>query len=142
MNTYALLYESMLDCCDRIGLPLGLVYTVGMLALGLCFCLNILSALDLVWTLHVVHNPYCRSGTAHPQHYVYALLYGGFLANTIFARIKFSADRRRLSLMHDIPAPPTAAPEAASVWTPGLLYVLGSTVIFVVTLTVGLMTNS
>ena len=97
MHVYTLLYESMLDYCDRVGFRLGLVYTAAMLALGLGLCLNVLSVIDLLWTARVLHSPYSRDGSLHPEHYVYALLYSGFVANTILARIKFNADCRRLN---------------------------------------------
>src|ERR1700733_3963150 len=92
MHVYTLLYESMLDYCDRVGFRLGLVYTAAMLALGLGLCLNVLSVIDLLWTARVLHSPYSRDGSLHPEHYVYALLYSGLVANTILARIKFNAD--------------------------------------------------
>jgi hypothetical protein len=141
MHIYTLLYESMLDYCERAGFRLGLVYTVAMLALGLGLCLNVLSVIDLLWTARVLHSPYYRDGSLHPEHYVYALLYSGFVANTILARIKFNADYRRLSQMPAIPRLSIPAQEAPSIRMPGPAYVLGSTALFVVTLTLGLLTN-
>jgi hypothetical protein len=141
MNIYACLYESTLDYCDRSWFRPGLVYTVAMLALGLGLSLNLLSVIDLLWTLRVLHNPYGRGGSVQPEHYVYALLYGGFIANTILARLKFSADRRYLSLMSEATTPSREAQQAPSVRTPGPAYVLGSVVLFVATLTVGLLTH-
>ena len=141
MNIYACLYESTLDYCERSWFGPGLVYTVAMLALGLGLCLNLLSVIDLLWTLHVLHHPYGRGGSVQPEHYVYALLYGGFIANTILARVKFSADRRYLRLPSETTTPSMEAQEAPSVRTSGPAYVLGSVVLFVATLTVGLLTN-
>ena len=141
MHVYTLLYESMLDYCDRVGFRLGLVYTVAMLALGLGLSLNVLSVIDLLWTARVLHSPYYRAGSLHPEHYVYALLYSSFVANTILARIKFNADCRRLSQMPEMQTLSIPAQEAPSIRMPGPAYVLGSTVLFVVTLTLGLLTN-
>ena len=141
MHVYSLLYESMLDYCDRIGFRHGLVYTVAMLALGLGLCLNLLSVIDLLWTARVLRNPYCRDGSLHPEHFVYALLYSGLVANTILARIKFNADCRRLRQMPELPTLPVLAQEAPSFRMPGPAYVLGSAALFVVTLILGLMTT-
>jgi hypothetical protein len=142
MHVYTLLYESMLDYCDRAGFRLGLVYTVAMLALGLGLCLNLLSIVDLLWTARVLHSPYYRAGGLHPEHYVYALLYSGFVANTILARIKFNTDYRCLSQMPEIQTRAIPAREAPSIRMPGPAYVLGSAAFFVATLILGLMTNS
>jgi hypothetical protein len=141
MHVYTLLYESMLDYCDRAGFRLGLVYTVAMLALGLGLCLNLLSVIDLLWTARVLRSPYYRDGSLHPEHYVYALLYIGFIANTILARIKFSADCRCLSQMAETQTLSIPAQEAPSIRTPGPAYLLGSAALFIVTLILGLMTN-
>jgi hypothetical protein len=131
MNIYAFLYESLMACCDRGEFRLGIPYTVAMVALGLGLCFNLLSVIDLLWTIRVLHNPYCRDGSLHPEHYVYALLYGGFVANAILARTKFRADCHYLSLMPEtLPAPRM----------PGPAYVLGSAVLFVVTLALGVLT--
>ena len=72
MRIYALLYESMMDYCDGAGLRLGLTYTVAMAALGLGLCFNLLSVVDLLWTLRVLDNPYGRDGSLQPRHYVFA----------------------------------------------------------------------
>jgi hypothetical protein len=139
MRLYALLYESMMDFCDGLGCRFGLTYTVAMAALGLGLCFNLLSVVDLLWTLRVLDNPYSRDGTVQPRHYVFALLYGGVLANTIAARIKFAADRRCLSLLPEIQAPQAAPQPVPSVRMPGPAYLLGSAVVFFLSLTAGLL---
>lgn len=126
MSLYSRLYESLLDCCERSGFSRGFVYTAAMLALGVGLCLNLLSVVNLLWALRVLHHPYGSDGSLRPAHYLFALLYGGFIANTILARIRFTADRRGLE-------PPVPAP--------GPAYVLGSVVLFAVTLTLGLLTH-
>lgn len=126
MSLYIRLYESLLDCCERSGFSRGFAYTVAMLVLGVGLCLNLLSIMNLLWTLHVLHHPYGSDGSVHPEHYVFALLYGGFIANTILARIRFTAHRRGFE-------PSVAAPGAA--------YVVASVMLFVVTLTLGLLTH-
>ena len=141
MNLYARLYESTLDYCERSWFRPGLVYTVAMLALGLGFALNLLTAINALWTLRLLHDPYGRGGSVHPEHYVYALVYLGFLAVSIPARLKFSADRRCLSLMSEMTPPEMPARAAPSVLTSGPAYVLSSVVVFVVTLTLGLLTH-
>ncbi len=127
MNLHSRLYESLLVSCDRSIRGCGLVYTVAMLALGLGIALNLLTVINLLWTLHVLHDPYGRSGV-HPEHYVYALLYGGLLANTILARVKFNADCRRVA-------------EPPALRTSGSAYVLGSAALFGMTLALGLLTR-
>jgi hypothetical protein len=141
MNVYARLYESMLGYCDRSGFSCGVVYTVAMLALGLGIALNVLSGINLLWTLRFLHNPYSRGGSLRPEHYVYALVYVSFIANTILARVKFSADRRCLSQLPEKTTFSMESQDAPSVRTPGPAYVLGSVALFVLTLTVGLLTN-
>jgi hypothetical protein len=139
MHIYALLYESMMDYCDGIGCRLALTYTVAMAALGLGLCFNLLSIVDLLWTLRVLDNPYGLDGSLQPRHYVLALLYGGIVANTIAARIKFAADRRCLSLMPEMQTPQEAPQPAPSVRMPGPAYLLGSAVVFFLSLTVGVL---
>src|SRR5580658_10282916 len=68
MQLYSDLFDSMMDCWDRIGFQHGLVYTAAMTALGLGFCLNLLGIVDLLWALGVLENPYRGAGTLHPQH--------------------------------------------------------------------------
>jgi hypothetical protein len=141
MNIYALLYESMMDYCDGVGCRLGLTYTVAMAALGLGLCFNLLSVVDLFWTLRVLDNPYSRNGSLQPRHYVFALLYGGIITNSIVARIKFAADRRCLSLMPEMQAPQAAPQPVPSVRMPGPAYLLGSAVVFFLSLIGGLLLN-
>lgn len=138
MNLYARLYESTLEYCARSGFSPGLVYTVAMLALGLGIALTLLSGINVLWALRWLHHPYTSGAQLHPEHYVYALLSAGFVANTILARIKFSADRRCLCLAPDDPSlmPDMTAPAMA-----GPACVLGSAVLFGVTLAVGLLTH-
>jgi hypothetical protein len=138
MNLYARLYESTLEYCARSWFSPGLVYTIAMLALGLGIALTLLSGINVLWTLRLLHNPYGRGANLHPEHYVYALVYLSFIANTILARVKFSADRR---LMPEMTVPSREVRDVPSVRTPGPAYVLGSAALFVVTLTVGLLTH-
>ena len=126
MDLYGGLFESMLACCGRFGLRHGPVYTVAMMALGLGVSLNILSVIDLLWTVGILNNPYQAGDGLHPQRYLCALLGIAFIVNTILARHKFSADHGRLRpSMSRLAPPPTAAPA----------YVLGSTGLFLITLT-------
>jgi hypothetical protein len=116
MDIYAGLFDSMLACCGRIGLRQGPVYTVAMMALGLGVSFNILSVIDLLWTLGILNNPYQRGGSVHPQRYLWALLCIAFVVNTLLARHKFSADTAVCDLqcraVHDPPRspPPTCWP--------------------------------
>jgi hypothetical protein len=144
MDIYANLFESIIDCCDRIGIRHGLVYTIAMLLMGLALCLNLLSLIDLLWILGVAHNPYFWHGTWHPHHYVYGLLCSAFIANTLLGRSKFSADCQHLrreseAQMPEISAPQTAMPKLSAIRTPGFAYVLGSAVFFLLTLTFALL---
>jgi hypothetical protein len=139
MEIYTDLFESMMDCWDRIGFRHGLVYTAAMMALGLGFCLNLLSIVDLLWAFGVLENPYRGDGTLHPHHYVYGLLCGGFIANTVLARIKFSADQQRLQLMAEMQTPYIAMPRISLLRSPGPAYVMGSAVLFLTTLTLSLL---
>jgi hypothetical protein len=123
MDIYGTLLESMMACCGHTWLRRGPVYTLSMLALGLAVCLNVLSIIDLLWTLGLLANPYHSAGNLHPQRYVFALLCVAFMLNSILARIKFTADRKRVRLQHD-PASIFAAPT----------YVLVSTGLFLITL--------
>jgi hypothetical protein len=123
MNLYGNLLESMLAWWGHTWLRRGPVYTLSMLALGLAACLNVLSVIDLLWTLGILPNPYHSEGQLHPRHYVFALLCLAFLLNTILARLKFSADRQRVRLR-----PATAS------WIAAPTYVLISTGLFLITL--------
>ena len=125
MDIYAGLFESMLACCGRIGVRHGPVYTIAMVALGVCVSLNILSVIDLLWTLGILNNPYQRGGGLHPQHYLCALLCIAFIVNTILARHKFSADRG--SVRAPLPRPASSATAAPA-------YVLASTGLFLISL--------
>ncbi len=120
MHIYGDLFESMLACCGRIGFRHGPVYTIAMMALGLGVSLNILSIIDVLWTLGLLHNPYESGGTLHPQRYLWTLLCLALVVNSIFARVKFSSGSR--------PSPRPSATAAAA-------YVLGSAGVFLVTLT-------
>ena len=103
MNLYAGLFESMLDYCGRSWLRNGPVYTVSMVALGLGVSLNILSVIDLLCLLGVVHNPYQSAGSMHPQRYVYSLLCVVFIANSLLARRQFIT--RRAGPQQSVSAP-------------------------------------
>jgi len=122
MNLYSGLFESMLDCCGRTWLRRGPVYTLAMMALYAVVSLNILSVINLLWTLGVLNNPYRSHGTLHPRHYLYALLCLVFIANTLLARLQFNADHGNLR-------PARAASAAAAP-----AYVLASTALFLVSL--------
>ena len=139
MDIYSILFESVIDCFDRVGFRHGLAYTAAMMALGLAFCLNLLSIVDLLWALGVLENPYRADGTLHPQRYVYGVLCCGFIANTVLARIKFSADRQRLRLMLELQAPHISTPKITLIRSPGAAYVLGSGVLFLATLTLSVL---
>jgi hypothetical protein len=139
MGFYTDFFESMIYCCDRIGLRHRLAYTVTMIALALGFCLNLLILINLLWTIGAVHNPYLRAGSLHPQHYVYALLCIGFLANTVLARIKFNADNQFIGPMPELQAPQVPVPKLSLIRTPAAAYVLGCALLFLVTLTVNLL---
>ena len=125
MDIYAGLFESMLACCGRIGFRHGPVYTIAMMALGLAVCLNVLSIIDLLWTLGILNNPYQTGGGLHPQRYLCALLCVAFIVNTILARQTFGADQgRHRAATSRLATSATAAPA----------YVLGSTGLFLITL--------
>jgi hypothetical protein len=126
MDIYAGLFESMLACCGRIGFRHGPVYTVAMMALGLGVSLNVLSVIDLLWTVGILNNPYQTGGGLHPQRYLCALLAVAFIVNTLLARHKFSADHARLR---------PSLPRFASCAAAAPVYVLGSTGLFLITLT-------
>jgi hypothetical protein len=131
MKIYSALFDSMIvDCLEPIGIRHGLVYTAAMLALGLGFCLNLLSVISLLWALGVLDNPYLSQSGLHPQHYVYGLLCCGFVANTVFARIKFGRDCRYLRVMPETQTPAVAVPNSSLIRGPGPAYVLGSAVVF------------
>jgi hypothetical protein len=139
IQIYTDLFESMMDCYARIGFRNGFVYTAAMLALGLGICLNLLSVIDLFWSLGVLDNPYRTNGSLHPQHYVYALLCSGFVANTALARIKFSADRQCLRLIPEMQSSQISMPRPALIRSPGPAYVLVSGVLFLATLALDLL---
>jgi hypothetical protein len=125
MYIYAGLFESMMGCCGRIGLRHGPIYTLTMIALGLAVSLNLLSVIQLLWTFGVLDNPYRVDGDLHSQRYIFGMVYIAFLANTVLARLKFSADQQRVPLRASSRA---AAP----------LYVLVSTSLFIITLSISL----
>jgi len=127
-----------MDCC-RIGLRHGLVYTVAMMALGLGVSLNLLSLINLLWTLGVLDNPYGSDGTLHPRHYVYALVCLSFITNSVLARIQFSVDSQGLDLMPDNQTPQISVPKFSLIRTPGAMYVLGSAVLFLITVALDLL---
>lgn len=126
MYIYAGLFDSMLECCGRTGLRHGPIYTLAMIALGLAVSLNLLSVIHLLWTLGVLDNPYRIDGDLHSQRYIFGMVYLAFLANTVLARCKFSADQARPALR--LAASSAAAP----------LYVLVSTGLFIITLSIPL----
>jgi hypothetical protein len=105
----------------------GPVLTLSMLALGVGVCLNVLSVIDLLWSLGLVTNPYQSHGQLHPQHYVCALVCAAFMLNTILARLTLSADAQSGRLPRSAPSR-IAAP----------VYVLVSSGLFLITLVSGL----
>ena len=135
MYIYAGLFESMMECCGRIGLRHGPIYTLTMIALGLAVSLNLLSVIQLLWTLGVLDNPYRIDGDLHSQRYILGMVYIAFLANTILARLKFSADQGRLLR---IPLRRTPRPRPATSSAAAPLYVLVSTSLFIITLSISL----
>jgi hypothetical protein len=126
MDLYASLLESMMVCCGHTRLRRGPVYTVSMLALGLAVCLNVLSIIDLLWSLGMLADPYHSDGEPHPQRYVCALLCLALLLNTVLARRTFSVDRP-CGARHPATASRVAAPT----------YVLFSSGLFLITLLCG-----
>ena len=144
MGIYAVLFDSLIGCWYRMGFRHGLVYTAAMMTLGVTFCLNLLSLIDLLWILGVLHDPYLINGARHPAQYVYALLYSALLANSLLGRMKFRADRQCLCLapelqMPEPEAPPVSIPRSSMIRAPGLAYALGSAVLFVATLILALL---
>ncbi len=139
MEIYADLFESMVDYCGWLGFRNGPVYTLAMIALGTGLCLNFLSVLDLLCSLGVVGNPYRSHGALRPQHYVYALLYGAFLANVILARVKFGIDRECLRSRPDVQTPGNSMPRFAWSRIAAPAYIIASTGLFVVTQTLVLL---
>jgi hypothetical protein len=123
MDLYGNLLESMMAWWGHTWLRRGPPYTLSMLALGLAVCLNVLSIIDLLWTLGILPNPYHSQGQLHPQHYVFAWLWVALLLNTILARLKFSADRDHVRLQQATPS-----------WVAAPTYVLVSTGVFLITL--------
>jgi hypothetical protein len=139
MYIYAGLFESMMECCGRLGLLRhGPIYTLTMIALGLVVSLNLLSVIQLLWTFGVLDNPYRINGDLHSQRYIFGMVYLAFLANTVLARVKFAADQRRLQPIRLQRGPnlTTARPASSSAAAP--LYVLVSTSLFIVTLSLSL----
>lgn len=132
LKPYSRLHASTLEYCER-GAGCGFGYTVAMLVLGSSFCLDLLSIVNVLWALRLLHLPYGHDGRVHPEHYVYALLYGTFIANTILARVQCNADYR---LSCEAPEIPVASNRRL-----GPAYVLGSVVAFVLTLALGLLAN-
>src|SRR5580658_3527850 len=121
MDIYGSLLESMMAWCGHTWLGRGPVFTLSMLALGVGVCLNVLSVIDLLWSLGILANPYQSDGELHPQHYVCALLCTAFILNTILARLRFSAAGNRGSRQ-----PATASQVAARA------YVLVSSGLFLI----------
>jgi hypothetical protein len=124
MYLYAGLFESMMACCDRAGFRQGPIYTLTMMALGLGVSMNLLSVIQLLWTFGIIDNPYRIDGDLHSQRYVLGMLYLAFLANTVLARLKFSADQGRVKRVARLAVSDAAAP----------VYVLASMFLFVLTL--------
>ncbi len=137
MYIYAGLFESMMACCGRIGFRHGPIYTLTMIALGLAVTLNLLSVIHLLWTLGVLDNPYRIDGDLHSQRYVFGMLYIAFLANTVLARRKFSVDQGRLPPCRVKRTQFTLARLASST-AAAPVYVLASTSLFIVTLSISL----
>jgi hypothetical protein len=133
MNLYNELFESMIGCFDRVGFRPGLEHTIAMIVLGLGLCLNLLSVVNLLWAIGVLHDPYGSHGGVHPRHYVYALLCGGFIVSTILARVNFNADcpnrHPQMQTAH------VSMPNHSLLNMRGPTYILGSTVLFLVILT-------
>jgi hypothetical protein len=134
MRVYSCLFESLMDCIDSIGLRHLPVYTAAMLALAICLCLDLLSGLNLLWASGVLGNPYLSNGSLHPHQYVYRLLYLGFLANLLLARINFAIDRQRLRALSDLTTAQLALPTRSLTPTLGATFVLMSALTFVATL--------
>jgi hypothetical protein len=135
MDVYTHLFDSMIDWCDRLGFRPGLLYTAAMSVLGVGLCLNLLSIIDLLWSFGLVVDPYGRAhGALHPQHYVYGLLYAAFIANTLLARVKFSADCECSRFMPALPPPPKSHPKSSLIRAPAPAYLLCSAALFGVTL--------
>ncbi|HTV80966.1 MAG TPA: hypothetical protein VMF03_22140 [Steroidobacteraceae bacterium] len=139
MNVYVALFNSMLECCDRMGARLGILYTTTMAALGLCLCLNVLSVIDLLWSARVVANPYAGTHGLHPQHYVYGVLYGCLALNTVLARLLFRADPASSPPAGDEPDVDRSHQAIPWLRLPGTAYLLGSVVLFMATLAAGLL---
>jgi hypothetical protein len=127
MDLYGNLLESMMAWCGHTWLRRGPVLTVSMLALGLGVCLNVLSVVDLLWSLGLLANPYQTDGQLRPQHYLCALLCAAFMLNTLLARLKLRADGQR-----------GRAPRSAASKIAAPVYVLVSTGLFLITLLSGL----
>jgi hypothetical protein len=139
MQIYSALFDSLIvDCLERMGIRHGIIYTTAMLALGLGFCLNLLSIIDLLWALGVLDHPYTSGSALHPQHYVYGLLCCGFVANAALARIKFSRDCRWLHLTHESQAPQIPVRNSSLIRSPGPAYVASSAVVILATATLNL----
>jgi hypothetical protein len=134
MQIYIALFDSIIvDCLERMGIRHGLIYTTAMMALGLALCLNLLSVIDLLWTLGVLDNPYSSGSALHPQHYVFGLLWCAFVANTVLARIKFSRDCRWLRMTPESQILPISVRNSSFIRCPGPAYVLSSAVLFLTT---------
>jgi hypothetical protein len=138
MYIYAGLFESMMACCGRIGFRHGPIYTLTMIALGLAVTLNLLSVIHLLWTLGVLDNPYRIDGDLHSQRYVFGMLYIAFLANTVLARRKFSADQGRLPPSRVKRSTQFTLARLAHSTAAAPVYVLASTSLFIVTLSISL----
>jgi hypothetical protein len=138
MYIYAGLFESMMACCGRIGFRHGPIYTLTMIALGLAVTLNLLSVIHLLWTLGVLDNPYRIDGDPHSQRYILGMLYIAFLANTVLARLKFSADQGRVPLRRVKCSTQFTMARLASSTAAAPVYVLASTSLFIVTLSISL----
>jgi hypothetical protein len=101
-----------------------------MLALALALSLNLLSLIDLLWMAGILDNPYAARESVHPAHYVCAVLYLGFLGNSVLARWQIAtAQRQPLRLPPRRPASNINAPR----------YLMASCAVFAVTLLIDLM---
>jgi len=138
MHIYAGLFESMMACCGRIGCGRAPIYTLTMMALGVAVTLNLLSVIHLLWTLGVLDNPYRIDGDLHSQRYIFGMVYIAFLANTVLARLKFRADQARARPVPRRRSGNVAMARLASSDAAAPVYVLASTGLFIITLSISL----
>jgi hypothetical protein len=109
-----------------------------MIALGLGVSLNLLSVIQLLWTLGVLDNPYRIDGDLHSQRYIFGMLYIAFLANTVLARRKFSADQGYLRPLRVKRSTQVRLARLASSAAAAPVYGLASMGLFIITLSISL----